>query len=173
MVFPASWPPSPKQHVALSGSRERLARCPGLSRTRSSIHLFPTEITQSCQVRLLEQKTALPGFPKEKCSSVNGDLGDPARFLLVKHCTRQGGAKKSWDCGGERGRESDALKKKKKETFEVGVFFQRFTSEHVLSLPVRKHYLFRSQLRPRVSGLLALNSSSKCYLMLKKFIPTL
>lgn len=41
------------------------------------------------------------------------------------------------------------------------------------SLPSRSETLFRSQLRPRVSGLLALNSSSKCYLMLKKFRPTL
>lgn len=117
--------------MAVRGIRERLARCPGLSRTRNSIYLFPIEITRSCQVRLLEQKAALPGFPKEKCSPVNGDLGDPARFLLVKHCTRQGGAKKSWDSGGERGRESDALKKKKNllrlESFSSALHLSTFS----------------------------------------------
>lgn len=35
---------------------------------------------------------------------------------------------------------------------------------------ILKHYLFHSQLRPCVSDLLTLNSSSKCFLMLKEFM---
>lgn len=113
VVFPASWPPSPKQHVALSGIRERLARCPGLSRTRNSIHLFPIEITQSCQVKLLEQKTALR-IPQREMLTSEWRFGGSSMISSCETLHQTGGAKKSWECGRERGRESDALKKKER-----------------------------------------------------------
>lgn len=106
------------------------------------------------------------GFQRE-ILQVNVGRGNPAVFQFRENMEprQEGEERRGRDWGGEQVRCLQQLLR-----------FASFLMLYIwaLFLPfILKHYLFHSQLRPCVSDLLTLNSSSKCFLMLKKFMSTL
>lgn len=108
-----------------------------------------------------------PQVPKEKYLQVNLGQGKPAGSHFLENTT-------PWQEREER-RGQDGTGSG--EDSMPGATFEAWVLSDALHLNtfspfILKRYLFHSQLRPCVSDLLTLNSSSKCFLMLK-FVSTL